>query len=193
MLGKLASAQEPAAAAAGLYLVLFSPRFIWSILAGLAACSAGCAASQPRVMKLASARAVVDRAPNWSSPSCRITPPLYPAIAILIAGAVDRMCWSRRPWLVRGAAWWFSRRSSSALPRRFAALQYRRARSGAPGGHGLGRHLRPPAGGCSTKTTAPNGRFCGDRAAAWCCWRSASFHHHTWPGRCFLGDVVVRR
>jgi hypothetical protein len=33
--------------------------------------------------------------------------PLYPAIAILIAGAVETKVLSRRPWLVRGVMWWF--------------------------------------------------------------------------------------
>jgi hypothetical protein len=33
--------------------------------------------------------------------------PLYPAIAILIAGAVETRVLSRRPWLVRGTMWWF--------------------------------------------------------------------------------------
>jgi 4-amino-4-deoxy-L-arabinose transferase-like glycosyltransferase len=33
--------------------------------------------------------------------------PLYPAIAILIAGAVESGMLSRRPWLVRGTAFWF--------------------------------------------------------------------------------------
>ncbi|HEY4775952.1 MAG TPA: glycosyl transferase, partial [Xanthobacteraceae bacterium] len=33
--------------------------------------------------------------------------PLYPAIAILIAGVVDHHGLSRRPWLVRGTVWWF--------------------------------------------------------------------------------------
>jgi hypothetical protein len=33
--------------------------------------------------------------------------PLYPAIAILTAGAMDAGVLSRRRWLVHGAAWWF--------------------------------------------------------------------------------------
>jgi 4-amino-4-deoxy-L-arabinose transferase-like glycosyltransferase len=33
--------------------------------------------------------------------------PLYPAIALLIAGAVDRRMLSQRPWLVRSTMWWF--------------------------------------------------------------------------------------
>jgi 4-amino-4-deoxy-L-arabinose transferase-like glycosyltransferase len=32
--------------------------------------------------------------------------PLYPAIAILIAGAVETKVLSRRPWMVRGVMWW---------------------------------------------------------------------------------------
>jgi 4-amino-4-deoxy-L-arabinose transferase-like glycosyltransferase len=33
--------------------------------------------------------------------------PLYPAIAILTAGAVESKVLSQRPWLVRGIMWWF--------------------------------------------------------------------------------------
>jgi 4-amino-4-deoxy-L-arabinose transferase-like glycosyltransferase len=33
--------------------------------------------------------------------------PLYPAIAILTIGALERRVLSRRPWLMRGSAWWF--------------------------------------------------------------------------------------
>jgi 4-amino-4-deoxy-L-arabinose transferase-like glycosyltransferase len=33
--------------------------------------------------------------------------PLYPAIAILIAGAVESKVLSRRPWLAHGVVWWF--------------------------------------------------------------------------------------
>jgi hypothetical protein len=33
--------------------------------------------------------------------------PLYPAIAILIAGAMETNVLSRRRWLVQGTAWWF--------------------------------------------------------------------------------------
>ena len=33
--------------------------------------------------------------------------PLYPAIAILAVGALERRVLSRAPWIVRGTAWWF--------------------------------------------------------------------------------------
>ena len=33
--------------------------------------------------------------------------PLYPAIAILIAGVIDTRLLARQPWLTRGAGWWF--------------------------------------------------------------------------------------
>ncbi len=33
--------------------------------------------------------------------------PLYPAIAILIIGALERKVLSRTAWIVRGSAWWF--------------------------------------------------------------------------------------
>jgi 4-amino-4-deoxy-L-arabinose transferase-like glycosyltransferase len=34
--------------------------------------------------------------------------PLYPAIAILICGAIELKVLSRRPWIVRGLSWWFT-------------------------------------------------------------------------------------
>ncbi len=33
--------------------------------------------------------------------------PLYPAIAILIVGVIERRMLSRDPWLTRGTMWWF--------------------------------------------------------------------------------------
>jgi 4-amino-4-deoxy-L-arabinose transferase-like glycosyltransferase len=34
--------------------------------------------------------------------------PVYPAIAILIVGALELRVLTRKPWLVRGVAWWFA-------------------------------------------------------------------------------------
>ena len=58
--------------------------------------------------------------------------PLYPAIAILTVGALERRVLSRSPWLVRGAAWWF------AIPAITAVSRHRRrdradAAAGVPG------------------------------------------------------------
>ena len=42
--------------------------------------------------------------------------PLYPAIAILTAGAVERRVLSRS-WLMRGSAWWFGIPDRPAVPK----------------------------------------------------------------------------
>src|SRR5580704_7479108 len=109
MLGKLASAQEAHGAPPGLYLVLFFATFYpGSILAGLAAPAVWTVRREPAARFL-----LAWLVPSWIIFELVVTKlphyvlPLYPAIAILIAGAVESNVLSRRPWLVRGAAWWF--------------------------------------------------------------------------------------
>ena len=109
MLGKLASAQEAHGAPPGLYLVLFFATFYpGSILAGLAAPAVWTVRREPAARFL-----LAWLVPSWIVFELVVTKlphyvlPLYPAIAILIAGAVESKVLSRRPWLVRGAAWWF--------------------------------------------------------------------------------------
>ena len=109
MLGKLASAQEAHGAPPGLYLVLFFATFYpGSILAGLAAPAVWTVRREPAARFL-----LAWLVPSWIVFELVVTKlphyvlPLYPAIAILIAGAVESNVLSRRPWLVRGAAWWF--------------------------------------------------------------------------------------
>ncbi len=109
MLGKIASAKETHGAPPGLYVLLFFATFFpASMLAGLAAPAVWA------VRKQAAARFLLAwLVPSWIVFELVVTKlphyvlPLYPAIAILIAGAVESKVLSRRPWLVRGVMWWF--------------------------------------------------------------------------------------
>jgi 4-amino-4-deoxy-L-arabinose transferase-like glycosyltransferase len=109
MLGKLASAQETHGAPPGLYFLLFFATFYpGSILAGLAAPAVWSVRREPAAKFL-----LAWLVPAWIVFELVVTKlphyvlPLYPAIAILIAGAVESKVLSRRIWLVRGAVWWF--------------------------------------------------------------------------------------
>jgi 4-amino-4-deoxy-L-arabinose transferase-like glycosyltransferase len=109
MLAKVASPQETHGAPPGLYLILFFVTFFpASILAGLAAPAVWA------VRREAAARFLLAwLVPSWIVFEAVITKlphyvlPLYPAVAILTAGAVESGVLSRPPWLVRGAMWWF--------------------------------------------------------------------------------------
>jgi 4-amino-4-deoxy-L-arabinose transferase-like glycosyltransferase len=109
MLAKVASAQETHGAPPGLYLVLFFFTFFpASMLAGLAAPAVWAVRREPAARFLLAwlvpcwivFELVVTKLPHYVLP-------LYPAIAILIAGAVETKVLSRRVWLVRGIMWWF--------------------------------------------------------------------------------------
>jgi 4-amino-4-deoxy-L-arabinose transferase-like glycosyltransferase len=109
MLAKVASAQETHGAPPGLYLILFFATFFpASMLAGLAAPAVWAVRREPAARFLLAwlvpswivFEAVVTKLPHYVLP-------LYPAIAILIAGAVESKVLSQRPWLVRGIMWWF--------------------------------------------------------------------------------------
>src|SRR3984885_2882105 len=109
MLGKLASGQETHGAPPGLYFLLFFATFYpASILAGLAAPAVWAVRRE-----LAARFLLAWLIPSWVVFELIVTKlphyvlPLYPAIAILIAGAVETKVLSRRVWLVRGAVWWF--------------------------------------------------------------------------------------
>jgi 4-amino-4-deoxy-L-arabinose transferase-like glycosyltransferase len=109
MLAKVASPQETHGAPPGLYLILFFVTFFpASILAGLAAPAVWAVRREP-VARFLLAWLV----PSWIVFELVVTKlphyvmPLYPAIAILIAGAVETKVLSHRPWLVRGVMWWF--------------------------------------------------------------------------------------
>ncbi len=109
MLAKVASPQETHGAPPGLYLILFFVTFFpASILAGLAAPAVWA------VRREAAARFLLAwLVPSWIVFEAVITKlphyvlPLYPAIAILTAAAVESKVLSRRLWLVRGVMWWF--------------------------------------------------------------------------------------
>jgi 4-amino-4-deoxy-L-arabinose transferase-like glycosyltransferase len=109
MLAKVASPQETHGAPPGLYVILFFVTFFpASILAGLATPAVWA------VRREAAARFLLAwLVPSWIVFEAVITKlphyvlPLYPAIAILTAGAVESKVLSQRPWLVRGVMWWF--------------------------------------------------------------------------------------
>src|SRR6478735_624424 len=108
MLSKL-GAQESHGAPPGLYLLLFWVTF-WpgAALAGMAAPAVWQARREPGAQYL-----LAWLIPSWIVFELVLTKlphyvlPLYPAIAILTIGALERRVLSRS-WLVRGAAWWFA-------------------------------------------------------------------------------------
>src|SRR6202795_4783295 len=107
MLSKLA-AQESHGAPPGVYLLLFWVTF-WpgAPLAGMAAPAVWRGRGEPRAQFL-----LAWLVPSWILFELVLTKlphyvlPLYPAIAILTVGALERRVLSRS-WLMRGAAWWF--------------------------------------------------------------------------------------
>jgi 4-amino-4-deoxy-L-arabinose transferase-like glycosyltransferase len=109
MLEKVTSGQEAHGAPPGLYLLLFWVTF-WpgSILAGLAAPTIWMARREPGARFLLAwlipswivFEAVMTKLPHYVLP-------LYPAIAILIAGIVEGRGLFRKAWLVRGTVGWF--------------------------------------------------------------------------------------
>ena len=109
LLSKVLSGQEAHGAPPGYYFVLFWLTF-WpgAALAGMSAPAVWAARREPAT-KFLLAWAV----PSWIVFELVVTKlphyvmPLYPPIAILIAGVVDSRALSRKPWLQRGAVWWF--------------------------------------------------------------------------------------
>jgi 4-amino-4-deoxy-L-arabinose transferase-like glycosyltransferase len=107
MLSKLA-AQESHGAPPGTYLLLFWVTF-WpgAALAGMAAPAIWRARREPGAQFL-----LAWLLPSWIVFELVLTKlphyvlPLFPAIAILTVGALERRVLSRS-WLMRGAAWWF--------------------------------------------------------------------------------------
>src|SRR6201986_199540 len=108
MLSKLA-AQETHGAPPGVYLLLFWITF-WpgAPLAGMAAPAVWRARREPGAQFL-----LAWLLPSWIVFEAVLTKlphyvlPLYPAIAILTIGALERRVLSRS-WLMKGAAWWFA-------------------------------------------------------------------------------------
>ncbi len=109
MLSKITSGQESHGAPPGLYLALFWVTF-WpgAPLAAMAAPAVWRSRREPGAQYL-----LAWLLPTWIVFELVITKlphyvlPLYPAIAILTAGALERRVLSRS-WLTRGAAWWFA-------------------------------------------------------------------------------------
>lgn len=109
MLTKLVGGQESHGAPPGLYLLLFWITF-WpgAPLAAMAAPAVWRARREPGAQYL-----LAWLMPSWIVFELVITKlphyvlPLYPAIAILTVGALERRVLSRT-WLIRGAAWWFA-------------------------------------------------------------------------------------
>jgi 4-amino-4-deoxy-L-arabinose transferase-like glycosyltransferase len=104
-LGKIADAQESHWGPPGYYLVLFFPG---SILVGLAAPAVWARRREAPIRFL-----LAWLVPSWLVFELSVTKlphyvlPLCPAIAILIAGAVEAKELSQRRWLKRGLIWWF--------------------------------------------------------------------------------------
>jgi 4-amino-4-deoxy-L-arabinose transferase-like glycosyltransferase len=109
MLAKIISAQESHGAPPGYYLLLFWVTF-WpgAVLAGLAAPMVWRARDEPGARFL-----LAWLIPSWLVFEAVITKlphyvlPLYPAIAILIAGILEPGRLGKARWLVRGTAGWF--------------------------------------------------------------------------------------
>jgi 4-amino-4-deoxy-L-arabinose transferase-like glycosyltransferase len=109
MLSKITSGQESHGAPPGLYFLLVWVTF-WpgTPLAAMAAPAVWRARREPGAQYL-----LAWLLPSWIVFELIITKlphyvlPLYPAIAILTAGALERRVLSRS-WLTRGAAWWFA-------------------------------------------------------------------------------------
>jgi 4-amino-4-deoxy-L-arabinose transferase-like glycosyltransferase len=109
LFAKLGSGQESHGGPPGTYLLLFWLTFFpGAMLAGLAAPAIWRARAEPGAKFLLAwivpawivLELVATKLPHYVLP-------LYPAIAILIAGVLDNHALSRRPWLMAGAVWWF--------------------------------------------------------------------------------------
>lgn len=109
MLAKITSAQEAHGAPPGLYLLLFFVTF-WpgAVLASMAAPQVWKARREPGARFL-----LAWLIPSWVVFEIVITKlphyvlPLYPAIAILIAGILDQGGLVKNRWLIRGTVGWF--------------------------------------------------------------------------------------
>jgi 4-amino-4-deoxy-L-arabinose transferase-like glycosyltransferase len=109
LLSKIFTAQEAHGAPPGYYVVLFWVTF-WpgAMLAGLSAPAVWASRREPTTRFL-----LAWLVPSWLVFEIVVTKlphyvlPLYPAIAILIAAAVDGRVLSGKRWLVWGTIWWF--------------------------------------------------------------------------------------
>jgi 4-amino-4-deoxy-L-arabinose transferase-like glycosyltransferase len=109
-LGKITSAQESHSGPPGYYLVLFFATFFpASIFVGLAAPAIWARRREADIRYL-----LAWLMPSWAIFEVSATKlphyvmPLYPAIAILLAGAIEAKTLSRQRWLIRlGVTWWY--------------------------------------------------------------------------------------
>jgi 4-amino-4-deoxy-L-arabinose transferase-like glycosyltransferase len=109
LVSKVLSGQESHGAPPGTYFVLFWITF-WpgATLAALATPAVWAARREPRTKFL-----LAWLVPSWIVFELVVTKlphyvlPLYPAVAILIAGVIDARALSRKPVLVWGTIWWF--------------------------------------------------------------------------------------
>jgi 4-amino-4-deoxy-L-arabinose transferase-like glycosyltransferase len=109
MLSKITSAQETHGAPPGTYFLLFFLTF-WpaSLLATPAAPAVWRARKEPGARFL-----LAWLVPSWIVFEIAMTKlphyvmPLYPAIAILIAGVIEGRALATYRWMLRGAIWWF--------------------------------------------------------------------------------------
>lgn len=109
LLGKIASSQEAHGAPPGYYMVLF-----WLTFWPASALAVMATPSLWAVRREKGARFLLAWiVPAWIVFELVVTKlphyvlPLYPAIAILIAGVVDQHMLARERWLARGATWFF--------------------------------------------------------------------------------------
>jgi 4-amino-4-deoxy-L-arabinose transferase-like glycosyltransferase len=109
MFAKVTGGQETHGMPPGFYFVAFWETFFpGAMLAGLAAPAVWRARAEPGCKVL-----LAWIVPSWIAFELVPTKlphyvlPLYPALAILIAGVVDSHSLSRNHWLVRGTIWWF--------------------------------------------------------------------------------------
>jgi len=109
LIPKLYGSQEGHGAPPGTYFVLFWLMFFpGSMLAGLAAPAVWAARREPGAKFL-----LAWLVPSWLMLELVVTNlphyllPLYPAIAILIAGIMEARMLSRNRWLTPAIAWWF--------------------------------------------------------------------------------------
>jgi 4-amino-4-deoxy-L-arabinose transferase-like glycosyltransferase len=109
LLGKVFAGQESHGAPPGYYFILFWVTF-WpgATLAALATPAVWRARREPATKFL-----LAWLVPSWLVFELVVTKlphyvlPLYPAIAILIAGVIDARALSRKPFFVWGTIWWF--------------------------------------------------------------------------------------
>jgi 4-amino-4-deoxy-L-arabinose transferase-like glycosyltransferase len=109
MFAKVTAAQETHGMPPGFYFVVFWETFFpGAMLAGLAVPAVWRARAEPGCKVLLAwvvpAWIVLELVPTKLP---HYVLPLYPALAILIAGVVDSHSLSRNRWLVRGTIWWF--------------------------------------------------------------------------------------